>query len=198
MKKVTSLLLALVMALALAVPAFAAGEVIQPEGNNGTQDVTAKYTTSKDETVNTYFVTVTWGTAPEFTYNYQGTKYVWQPGNLSYKADGKTGTEGWVEKSKAVSLKVENKSDMAVNCSVGTSVDTSQTNGLTLTYTQTTPTNKQAAAAITIEEGMSAANYTAENSGHATTCDLSGTITVDGKPTKDITTLGTITLTLTK
>lgn len=198
MKKVTSLLLALVMALALAVPAFAAGEVIQPEGNNGTQDVTAKYTTSKDETVNTYFVTVTWGTAPEFTYNYQGTKYVWQPGNLSYKADGTTGVEGWVEKSKAVSLTVENKSDMVVKCAVSVAPDASQTDGLQLTYAQTTPANTQAEAAITIESGKTAADYTAENSGHATTCDLSGTITVDGTPTKDITTLGTITLTLTK
>lgn len=198
MKKITSLLLALVMALALAVPAFAAGDEIQPEGKNGTQDVTAEYTNTPDDATHTYFVTVKWGTAPKFTYNYEGTMYVWQPGSLNYKADGTTGTEGWAEKSKAVSLTVENKSDMAVNCSVGTSVDTSQTNGLTLTYTQTTPTNKQAAAAITIAEGMSAANYTAENSGKATTCDLSGTIAVDGTPTKGATTLGTITLTLTK
>lgn len=196
MKKVTSLLLALVMALALAVPAFAVDT--WPTDADKSKDVTAKYTTSKDETVNTYFVTVTWGTAPEFIYNYQGTKYVWQPGSLSYKADGKTGTEGWVESSKNVSLEVKNKSDMAVNCSVGTSVDASQKGGLTLTYTLSKPENTQAAAAITIAAGKSAADYTAENSGSETTCDLSGTIKVEGTPTKDATTLGAITLTLTK
>ena len=198
MKKITSLLLALVMALALAVPAFAVELADKEVSGDKTQNVTAKYTTSEDETVNTYFVTVTWGTAPEFTYNYRGTKYVWQPGNLSYKADGTTGTEGWKEISKDVSLTVENKSDMAVNCSVGTSVDASQKDGLTLTYTLNHPENTQVAAAITIAEGMSAANYTAEGSGTAIPCDLSGTIKVGGTPTKDATTLGTITLTLTK
>ena len=198
MKKVTSLLLALVMALALAVPAFAAGTEIEPAGKNGSQDVTAKYTTSSNETVNTYFVTVTWGNAPEFTYNYQGTKYVWQPTTLNYKADGKTGTEGWAESSKSVSLKVENKSDMAVNCAVAAAVDASQSDDLTLTYAQTTPANTKAEAAITIESGKTAADYTAEGVGKATECDLSGTITVSGKPTANTTKLGSITLTLTK
>lgn len=198
MKKFTSMLLALVMALALAVPAFAADLADGEVSGNQSQDVTANYTTSDDETANTYYVTVTWGAAPAFTYNYQGTKYVWQPGTLSYKADGKTGTEGWAESSKNVSLKVENKSDMAVNCAVAVSVDESQKDGLTLTYTQTTPANTQAAAAIKIESGKTAADYTKENSGTATECDLSGNIAVSGKPTANTSKLGTITLTLSK
>lgn len=200
MKKVTSLLLALVMALALAVPAFAADEVIQPVGNNGTQDVTAEYTTTPDDTKHTYHVTVTWGTAPKFTYNYQGTEYTWQPGTLSYQETKKTGQEGWKDNKteESVSLTVENKSDMVVKCSVGTRVDDSQKNGLKLIYTLSHPTNTQAAAAITIESGKTAANYTTENSGKATHCDLSGIIKVEGMPTKGATTLGTITLTLTK
>ena len=198
MKKVTSLLLALVMALALAVPAFA--EDTWPADADKSRDVTAEYTTTPDDTKHTYHVTVTWGTAPKFTYNYQGTEYTWQPGTLSYQETKKTGQEGWKDNKteESVSLTVENKSDMAVNCSVDTSVDASQKNGLTLTYTLNKPENTQAAAAITIEEGKSAANYTTEGSGTATHCDLSGTIKVGGTPTKGATTLGTITLTLTK
>lgn len=198
MKKVTSLLLALVMALALAVPAFAAGDEIQPEGKNGTQDVTAEYTKTPDDATHTYFVTVKWGTAPKFTYNYKGTMYVWQPGTLNYTVGGETGTEGWKETSKDVSLTVENKSDMVVKCAVSVAPDASQKDGLQLTYAQTTPANTQAAAAITIESGKTAADYTAEGVGKAITCDLSGTISVSGKPTANTPTLGTITLTLTK
>lgn len=198
MKKITSLLLALVMALALAVPAFAAGDEIQPEGKNGTQDVTAEYTKTPDDATHTYFVTVKWGTAPKFTYNYKGTMYVWQPGTLNYTVGGETGTEGWKETSKDVSLTVENKSDMVVKCAVSVAPDASQKDGLQLTYAQTTPANTQAAAAITIESGKTAADYTAEGVGKAITCDLSGTISVSGKPTANTPTLGTITLTLTK
>lgn len=200
MKKVTSLLLALVMALALAVPAFAEDLAKGEVSGNKTQDVTAEYTTTPDDTKHTYHVTVTWGTAPKFTYNYQGTEYTWQPGTLSYQETKKTGQEGWKDNKteESVSLTVENKSDMVVKCSVGTRVDDSQKNGLTLTYTLNNPLNTQAAAAITIADGKSAADYTAEGSGTAVLCDLSGTIKVGGAPTKGATTLGTITLTLTK
>ena len=200
MKKVTSLLLALVMALALAVPAFADQRALTSDEVTGetSQDVTAEYTTTPNGAKHAYFVTVNWGNAPQFTYNYKGTMYVWQPTTLNYTAGGVTGEEKWEETTKAVSLTVENKSDMAVNCTVATTVDTSQKDGLTLTYAQTTPTNTKAEAAITIAENKTAADYTAEGVGKATTCDLSGTITVDGKPTKDTTVLGSITLTLSK
>lgn len=199
MKKVTSLLLALVMALALAVPAFAAGTEIEPaEGGKKTQDVTAEYTTTPNRPKHTYHVTVTWGDAPKFIYNYKGIEYTWQPDKLNYKVTDTTGTEGWKDNktTENVSLNVVNKSDMAVNCSVGTSVDASQKNGLTLTYTLNNPANTQVAAAITIESGKTAADYTNENSGSAIPCDLSGVIKVEGTPTKDATKLGTITLTL--
>ena len=198
MKKVTSLLLALVMALALAVPAFAVDLSDKEVSGDTSQNVTVDYSKSPDDATHTYFVTVNWGNAPQFTYNYKGTMYVWQPTTLNYTAGGVTGEEKWVETTKAVSLTVENKSDMAVNCTVATTVDTSQKDGLTLTYAQTTPTNTKAEAAITIAENKTAADYTAEGVGKATTCDLSGTITVGGKPTKDTTVLGSITLTLSK
>ena len=198
MKKVTSLLLALVMALALAVPAFAVELGGKEVSGDASQNVTVDYSKTPDDATHTYFVTVNWGAAPKFTYNYKGTMYVWQPGTLNYKADGETGTEGWNETSKNVSLTVENKSDMVVKCAVSVAPDASQTDGLQLTYAQTTPANTQAAAAITIESGKTAADYTAEGVGKATTCDLSGTISVSGKPTANTSTLGSITLTLSK
>ena len=58
MKKVTSLLLALVMALALAVPAFAVDT--WPTDADKSRDVTAKVSVTEDQTVSVYHVTVNW------------------------------------------------------------------------------------------------------------------------------------------
>lgn len=196
MKKVTSLLLALVMALALAVPAFADQRALTSDEVTGetSQDVTAEYTTTPNGAKHAYHVTVTWGEAPKFTYNYKGTEYTWQPGTLNYKATGTTGTEGWVgETTKTVSLKVMNSSDMAVLCSAEAAKDVSQTNNdFTITYSKTAT----AASAITIAKDKSAADYTDVNSGTAQECILNDNITVTGTPTKNATKLGTITLTL--
>lgn len=195
MKKFTSMILALVMALALAVPVFAEERTLTNDEVTGevSQNVTAEYTTTANDTKHTYHVTVTWGTAPQFTYNYQGTAYTWQPGTLNYKETGKTGTEGWVgDTKKTVSLKVANSSDMAVKCSAQAAKDASQTGDLTITYSAT----GTADSAITIETDKSAADYTKENSGTAKECILNGDISVTGTPTKGATKLGTITLTL--
>lgn len=197
MKKITSLLLALVMALALAVPAFAVGEEIQPEGKNGTQDVTASYTTSADEGVHAYHVTIEWN-VPSFTYNFQGTQYTWNPTDLNYTKSGNTGEAKWDKESGDLTLLVKNRSDMDVYCKAALEKNAQQANTLTVTYQRKADqTADKAEAAVTVD-GNNWKNYTAKDSGTEQSCDLGGTIAVSGTPNKDIVKLATITVTLSK
>lgn len=197
MKKVTSLLLALVMALALAVPAFAAGDEIQPEGKNGTHDVTASYTTSADEGVHAYHVTIDWN-VPSFTYNFQGTQYTWNPTDLNYTKSGDTGEAKWTKESGDLTLMVKNRSDMDVYCKATLEKNSAQAEGLQVTYERKPDqTAVKADAAVTVD-GTNWKNFTTANSGKEKTCDLGGTISVSGTPNKDVVKLATITVTLSK
>lgn len=203
MKKVTSLLLALVMALALAVPAFAAEPVVEkwPGPEDTRKDVTAQVDVIADETVNTYHVTVTWK-VPQFSYTFAGTKYTWNTTDLKYTT-APNGTDGWANNGQGtLELKVVNRSDMAVNCTAKLDADTTTHKNLTMTcWDNSNTVTKTADAVITIGADETEANYTNPDENRtAKECDLSGTITVGGEPNKakGATTLGTITLTLTK
>lgn len=199
MKKVTSLLLALVMALALAVPAFAVELDDKKEvSGNRTQDVTANVTVTDDQKVNTYFVKVEWN-QPSFSYTFKGTKYTWDTTNLKYKTED-IGKNGWESNTSALSLKVTNSSDMPVNCTATLVPNTEAHKELTMTcWDGSNTVTKTADAVITIGAGQTAADYTNTDANRkAKECDLSGTITVGGEPSKNAgsTKLGTITLTL--
>lgn len=197
MKKVTSLLLALVMALALAVPAFAAGTEIEPVGKNGSQDVTASYKTAPDEGVPAYHVTIEWK-VPSFTYNFQGTQYTWNPEDLNYTKTGDTGKATWDKDSGDLTLTVKNRSDMDVYCKAALEKNPQQAEALTVTYQRKAgQTANKADAAITVE-GNNWKNFTTANSGKEKHCDLGGTISVSGTPNKDVAKLATITVTLSK
>lgn len=200
MKKVTSLLLALVMALALAVPAFAESvDEKWPGPEDTSKDVIAQVDVIADKTVNTYHVTVSWN-VPKFSYTFAGTTYTWNTTDLKYTT-APNGTEGWANDGKgALELKVVNRSDMAVNCTAKLDADTTTHKNLTMTCWDNNETTGTADAVITMGAGETAANYTGDGNRTAKECDLSGIITVGGKPNKTVggTTLGTITLTLTK
>lgn len=87
MKKVTSLLLALVMALALAVPAFAAETVITPNVGEGSKNVEAKYTEPKTEDGGkVYYFTVTWAenTKMDLAYTGEDATYTWDGSTMKY------------------------------------------------------------------------------------------------------------------
>lgn len=203
MKKVTSLLLALVMALALAVPAFAVDPVVEewPSEKDTRKDVTAQVDVIADETVNTYHVTVTWK-VPEFSYTFAGTKYTWNTTELMYTT-APNGTAGWANNGQgALELKVVNRSDMPVNCKAKLDADTTTHEKLTMTcWDNNNEKTGTADAVITMGAGQTEANYTKPDENRTEKeCDLSGTITVSGEPNKakGATTLGTITLTLTK
>lgn len=197
MKKVTSLLLALVMALALAVPAFAEDLADSEVTGGKTQDVTASYKTAADEGVHAYHVTIDWE-VPSFTYNFQGTKYTWNPTDLNYTKSGNTGEAKWDKDSGDLTLMVKNRSDMDVYCKAALEKNTQQADNLTVTYQRKADqTADKADAAVTVD-GNNWKNYTAKDSGKEKTCDLGGTISVSGTPNKDVVKLATITVTLSK
>ena len=194
MKKVTSLLLALVMALALAVPAFA--EDVTPTEGKTSDEVTVNVEKPADTIVNGYYVKVEWK-VPSFDYTYYGTTYTWNTDGRYY-ASVKKGEDGWTTgESKNITLTVTNQSDVTtVNCEAKLTKDANQPDGLTVTYTKSKA--DQTTAAAVVASGKAPSDYTQENPGTAGVCDLSGTITVSGAPDKEATKLATITLTLTK
>lgn len=99
MKKVTSLLLALVMALALAVPAFAEGKVIAPNEGEPSKNVEAKYTAPKDtDGGKVYYFTVTWTENEKMDLSYTGedATYKWNGKTMHYeKTVNNTDQVGW-------------------------------------------------------------------------------------------------------
>lgn len=105
MKKITALILSLVMVLSLTTTAFAA-----TLGNPGNQDidVKAKYQSSAT-TATVYSVDVAWG-AMEFTYTESGTR-IWDPADHSYTDT----TTAWTASGNTVT--VTNHSNAPVTAS---------------------------------------------------------------------------------
>lgn len=199
MKKVTSLLLALVMALALAVPAFAVDT--WPTDADKSKDVTANVTVTEDQTESVYHVTVDWNT-PSFQYSFEGAKYTWDTTNLKYQKEplGKTGwgDNGDTSQSGTLELTVTNRSDKNVYCKAELMKKTEQEN-LTVDY-GTNGVKKAMAAAVV--DSTNPGRYTeTDSSRQPTTAVLGDTITMGGTPKKVAGTsvvLATITLTLSK
>ena len=203
MKKVTSLLLALVMALALAVPAFAADLTDKEVSGNKTQDVTANVTVTEDQTESVYHVTVDWNT-PSFQYSFEGAKYTWDTTNLKYQKEplGKTGwgDNGATSQEGTLGLTVTNRSDKAVYCKAALVKNASQT-GLNVSYGDSGV--KKATADTIVTDSNNPSAYTNPHTGEVPTADLGGKITMSGTPNKPEQTqngviLATITLTLSK
>lgn len=192
-KRFVTTLLSLSLAMTMATPAFAAE--LTPASGEKSQDVKATYNTAADEVTHTYYATVDW-TVPTFTYTFQGGAYTWSTDKLAYEKKGSTGEAKWDAESKEVTLKVTNKSDKPINCDAVLTKNAAQAADFTISYTKKNESATTAAAAITIAEGKSYGDYTAENSGTATECDLSGTINVSGAPNKADEKLATITVTL--
>ena len=202
MKKITSLLLALVMALALAVPAFADELTKDEVSGDRTQNVTADVTVTKDQTVNKYFVEVKWKPI-SFSYTFEGAEYTWDTTGLKYekKPIGKTGwgTNAAESQTQELTLTVSNKSDMAVYCKAVLTKDTNQPDTLNVSY----GTNGvMIATANAVVDSSNPSNYTTNDGSIVPTiANLGGNITMSGTPkkaTNSNTVLATITLTLSK
>lgn len=116
MKKVTSLLLALVMALALAVPAFA--ENITPNQGEPSKNVEATYTAPKDtEGAKVYYFTVTWtkNEKMDLTYTGEDATYTWDGSTMKYtKAVNNADKVGWTG-SAGYTVTITNQSNDSIS-----------------------------------------------------------------------------------
>lgn len=202
MKKVTSLLLALVMALALAVPAFAVGEEIQPAGKNGSQDVTVGYTAPVSKPGDTtYYFTVQWdkNTTDTLTYEGKNATYTWSGESMKYveEINNTNKTFGWSGET-GFKVTVKNQSNASVN------VATSATNLCSLTVEE--PTAKDATLTTAAVKNGQDIEYTdTATKGSPTSADFTYTYkanTSAGAPTvapgANTVTVGTITVKVTK
>lgn len=198
MKKVLSFVLALVMVLALSVTAFAETESVGPSDtldSNKEINIGVNYTTKADETIHRYKVKIDW-TTPSFSYEKDGATYTWDADKMVYiKSETPVTGAGWgTDKTKALSLKVTNYSDMVVKCAA--SLDDIADDGITVTSNMTTENWKGTADAVV--DSTKPTDYL--DNGSARTgkeCDLSATITVDGTPNDKATgTIAKVTVTV--
>lgn len=181
MKKVLSFVLALVMVMALSVTAFADTESVGPGDTLNKQNdinIGATYTTKADETIHKYKVKIDW-TTPSFTYENNGVTYTWDANDMVYVKSTSTGAGWGTEKTKALSLKVTNYSDMAVNCSA--SLEDIVDDGITVTSNKTGANWEGTANAVV--DSTNPENYlTVDADRKGEECVLDATITVDGAP----------------
>lgn len=132
MKKITSLLLALVMALALAVPAFA--DTITPAAGSESpeKNVTANYTKeSLESTGNVYYVTIKWEATTEATplsYTGKQATYTWDGEHMRYNENEGATEAAWAG-AAGYKVTVTNQS----NASVYATTSATNTYGLALT-----------------------------------------------------------------
>lgn len=128
MKKCMSFLLALVLVLALAVPALAADQSFSGNGS-GQVGITADYTPGSDNTGSVgkvYALTLSWQQSGTLAYNGGKTTYSWNYGKLEY--DSTTADKGW-SGSAAVTITAKNRSNAAMEV---TCADPEPISGLTI------------------------------------------------------------------
>lgn len=149
MKKITSLLLALVMALALAVPAFA--EDTWPAEEEKSKDVTANYEQeSLTSTGNVYYVTIKWeATAEETPLSYTGKQatYTWNGETMQYSENTDTTKQAAWAGAAGYKVTVTNQSNAIVYATPAT------TNEFNLALTAPEKKAYEVAAATVTETG---------------------------------------------
>lgn len=204
MKKITSLLLALVMALALAVPAFAVELADKEVSGNRTQDVTANYTAPKnDYGAEVYYFTVAWtkDSNSNLTYEGKNATYTWNGETMKYTEKINNANEkfGW-DGSIKYTVNVANRS----NNTVSVSTDASVKYNLTLTKPSTMTADLTTAAVndgkpIRVENNNIGEIGTAQPASFEYTYAANTTASAPTDAAKDATTVtvGTITVTVT-
>ena len=129
MKKFLSMALALAMAAALAVPAFALEEVVVSNATSiaeagvlASKDVTVTVTTGSsgpNKIVNRYYVTIEWATInPTYkTAGSSGTTYTWDGSAMKYQTSDADNATASSSTNGAISAKIYNRSDLAIKVS---------------------------------------------------------------------------------
>ena len=205
MKKVTSLLLALVMALALAVPAFAVELADKEVSGNRTQDVTAKYTAPKnDYSQKDYYFTIVWtpDAANALAYEGKNATYTWNGKEMKYveKINNKDENKiGWSGTAK-YTVNVANQS----NGTVRVVMNAEDKYGLDLTKPAVETKDLTTAAVkdgkdITVENNNITETGTAQPASFEYTYAANKTATAPDAPTdgSNTVTVGRITVTVT-
>ena len=205
MKKLFALLLALVMALALAVPAFAADT--WPDDKDKSKDVTANYAEPEDKDAGkVYYLTITWDKIKdtELTYTGEKTTYTWDGVNMKYDSKVTNQAEvGW-KGSTGYTVTVTNQSNAKVSASTSASANF----GLVATATGDTTKTELASAArdksgneITYKQVGVVGNkdtLAVTYSYADTNTETKATAPTDVAPGAQTVTVGTITVTVTK
>ena len=136
MKKIISLLLALVMVMGLSVTAFADeyGEPSDTTKEDAT--ITASYTGGSVKHNDKYRINVKWTPSGTIKYSDAVTVYNWSTTDLKYVEDESSTTAGWVCDQAAIKIDVTNYSSQGVK--VSCAAPTTTGNGVTAingTYT---------------------------------------------------------------
>ena len=206
MKKVTSLLLALVMALALAVPAFAVDLAEGEVSGNKTQDVTAKYTAPKnDYGPKVYYFTVAWtkDSNSNLTYEGKNATYTWNGETMKYtekinNANEKFGWDGSIKYTVNVANQSNDKVSVSTDASVKYNLTLTKPSTMTADLTTATVAVKDGKP-ITVENNNIGEIGTAQPASFEYTYAANTTASAPTDAAKDATTVtvGTITVTVT-
>ena len=114
MKKYLSLVLAAVLMLALAIPAFAESPITGNGTGSDSKDITAEYESMKvdddaSKVAKVYYVTLDWTVTSTLKYSDGTTTFTWNANETKYEAQDPT-DDGWTGNAQ-VAVKVTNQSN---------------------------------------------------------------------------------------
>lgn len=182
MKKVFSVVLALVMVLSLSLTAFADIPV-----NNGSQTVDAEYVAGTvTDTGTVYSVHLEWTSFNDLTYTQGDTVYRWDAATSKYVVDEDKSTDD-VWSGGSFSVTVTNKSNADITATASYADNAGDSLSTVMDWTKQSVTCESAARNIS--------GYT--GTGAPTTGVISGTVTVtSGSISADTAGVGTISITI--
>lgn len=180
MKKLVSLLLAIVMMMSLAVSASAVSFT-----GDGSKNVGAEFVEGQiSDTGTIYSVKLEWTSLNNLVYTEGNVTYRWDATNHKYVVDSTTDS---VWSGGNFEVKITNNSNAAITATADYNDTTTDSLTTAMTWTNQTATLKSAADGIT--------NYV--GTGAATTATLSGAVKVtEGTISEDTANVGTISITI--
>ena len=184
MKKIISLLLALVMVMGLSVTAFADGSATQTTTPT-TSDaaITASYEAPDAQYVHTYKATVAWKQTGTIKYTDATTVYTWDTDKLEYSTSSNTKNNKWTLDNAKVAITVTNYSDQGITAKCANPAAIGPVTSISGEYDKA---NLSLASAY-VEGGT---NEAKSDTATLTINDVQGKITTDGAV------IGNITVTL--